>query len=345
MEDTKGCSGAVRALPLRVACVLSESSLVSSVVLPVEMWRAAADLARAARLTKTPLRLETATLDDRPFRTAQGLLVSPTIAVRELSNLDLLYLPAIWRNPLRVLPHAGRVLETLPDLVAAGARICSVATGAYLTAEAGLLEGRPATTHWRFLDHFERRYPGVQLRRNHLITRSGDLYCAASINAVADLTVHLIEKVYGAEIARGVGAQFSPEVRRPYPETAFTDGGGSGHGDELMADAQLWLQARMSESCRLNELAAELGISRRTLDRRFRAAVGMSPGRWLLRLRVGAACELLRGSNSTIGEIATRVGIPDRRYFATTFRRQMRQSPSEYRKSVRGKLFVADVSW
>lgn len=326
---------------ITVAFLADPRGLVTSMTLPAEMFLAAEDLSRTARRNQARLRLVTATLDDQSFLSPAGVSLEPEIEVDRLADVDLLYLPSIWRSPRSVLRRAKPLLPVLARLRNNGAILCAVGTGSYLIAEAGLLEGKPATTHWYFAEDFARRYPTIEVKRDHLITRAGRLYCAASINSVADLTVHFIERFYGARIARQVEAQFSPEVRRPFSDRVFSDGDINSHADELMADAQLWLEERFSGDCRIDQLASSIGVSRRTLNRRFLRASGMTPVRFLHRLRVRHACKLLRDSNLRVGEVASRVGIPDAGYFSAVFRRQMAQSPSAYRRSVRSKLFSA----
>ena len=230
---------------------------------------------------------------------------------------------------LRELDHHDRLL-------------CGIGTGSCFLAEAGLLDAKPATTHWFFIEQFAARYPAVQTKRRHLITRADNLYCTASINSVADLTGHFIEHFYGPDIARQVDAHFSPEIRRSYRDSGFVEGEPDTHHDEVIIDAQQWLQQRYGETVDFKHMARELGMSQRSLNRRFQQATGLTPGKYLQQLRLNHARDLLRNSNLSIANIAAEVGYPDLGYFSTLFRRHMAQSPSEYRKSVRGKLFRLD---
>ena len=265
--------------------------------------------------------------------------LTPHCRLDQLERVDLLYLPPFWRQPVVDLPAA---LAALERLAAEGSLFCAVSTGAYLPAAAGLLDGKVATTHWSFLDDFARRFPEVELKRQHLITRAGNLYCTGSLNATADLTAHLIERFYDADIARGVEAQFSPEIRRPAAQQGYFDGEAGAQPDELMAEAQQWLRDRADSAIDLATLADQLGISRRTLNRRFREATGNTPVRFLQQFRIEQASALLRNSNLPIAEIASRVGYDDAAHFATLYRRLSGQTPSRYRASVRAKLFTSE---
>lgn len=327
-----------------VAFVLYPRALLSSITLPAEMLNAADQFHRLRHRVRTRLSIKVATLDGQPVQHAWVLPIQPTGRLDQLHAIDLLYLPALWRNPLPVLHQHAALLPLLRGMASTQTLICAVGTSSCFIAEAGLLDGKPATTHWVFMEAFERRYPQVQLKRRHLITRAGNLYCAGSVNSVADLTGHFIERFYGPRIARQVESHFSPEIRRSYRQHGYFEGEANLHPDELMVDAQQWLQEHFAEAVQFADVAQRLQVSQRTLNRRFKLATGMSPGRYLQHLRLEHARDLLRDSNLSVREIAAEVGYLDLGYFTTLFRGLMTQSPTQYRKSVRGKLFSLEES-
>jgi len=322
-----------------VAFLLHPGSLVSGLTIPAEMLRAADELHRVRERSEGRLRLTVTTTDDATIAWFSALTLAPQCPPGELERVSLLYVPPLWRRPAARMPGISPLLVRL---AAEGTRICAISTGAYLVAEAGLLDGCAATTHWSFLDDFARRFPRVDLKRQHLITRAGNLYCAGSLNATADLTTYFIESFYGARIARQVTAQFSPEIRRPALQQGFFDGEASAQPDELMAEAQQWLRDQAAYPVDLEELCHHLRVSRRSLNRRFREATGGTPGQYLRGVRVRLASELLRRTNLPIAEIAARVGYEDAGHFATMYRRLTGHRPSQYRATVRAKLFTVD---
>jgi transcriptional regulator GlxA family with amidase domain len=325
---------------LTAGFILYPHHLVSSVALPAEMLSAADNLYRARQRRGGRLHIRIARLDDhRDHGNGDRLQLQPNCSYQQLADVDLLYLPAMWRNPLPVLARQQAIFPLLQHLAAAGRLICAVGTGSCFLAEAGLLDGKPATSHWFFMEQFAARYPAVQTKNRHLITRAGNLYCAGSINSVADITGHFIEHFYDQDIARQVNAHFSPEIRRSYRERGYFEGEANTHHDEAIIDAQHWLQQHATESVDFHRLALKLDMSQRSFNRRFARVTGLTPGRYLQQLRLQQACELLRDSNLPIAEIANRVGYPDLGHFSTLFRKHMSQTPSGYRKSVRGKLF------
>lgn len=326
------------------AAIVFPQALATSITLPMEILQAASQMASVRRHGVAQVRFLLAGRICGPLTLDSGIELRPDAAFGDLPPLDLLLLPAIWRNPLPTLAAASDTLEWLRDQAASGTRICSVGTGSYLLAEAGLLDGRAATTHWNYFDHFSRRYPAVDLKARHLITQSGNIYCVGSVNSIADLMVHIVEEWFGSRIARAIENQFSPEIRNSFRAAAYQNEADSSHHDEVVIQAQQWLQSHLAAPASIARLAQELQLSPRTLNRRFKQATGLSPLSYLQSLRIAAAKELLRHSNLSIGEIAWRQGMQDVSYFSQLFRRHCGMSPLRYRGAVRGKLFTPEVS-
>lgn len=329
---------------MHITALLLPHCLPSSLALPLEMLSAAAAHARARNRTKATQHLRnTCTIqgvgmDSQPFRVDCGLLLTPDCRFDQIRHTDLLLIPTFWRSPI---PHLKPMQALYPWLreQAETALICAVGTGSFLLAESGLLTGRPATTHWYYFDLFQRRYPAVDLKRNYLITEAGNLYCAGSVNSVADLTVHFIERFFDQLIARAVEAQFSPEIRRPFEQHLYAQGRDDLHGDELVIQAQELLHRSLQHPPRIHALAETLGVTERTLQRRFQRATGLTPLAYLQSQRLLTARELLRTSNLSIADVAIQVGYQDVSHFGRLFRQWMQQSPSAYRRAARGKLF------
>jgi transcriptional regulator GlxA family with amidase domain len=318
-----------------------EGALGSSLALPLEMLHAALQhrRARERRFALPEIRV---VAERRGALSMSGSLrLLPDMLAARVQEAELAIIPSLWRTPqLTVSRHPG-ITQCIRRLAASGTRICAVGTGSYFPAAAGLLDGRAATTHWSFFGDFARRYPAVQLQRRHLITRSGNFYCAGSVNSVADLMVHFIRELFGADAARQVEAQFSPEIRRPFEAHSFVEGEAGAHPDEAVWIAQDWMLAHLGEALRMPELAARCGISTRSLNRRFRAALGTTPLAFLQEARTAAARELLGASNLGVAEIAARCGFGSASHFSRSFTAHAGVSPQDYRRRVRGKLFSA----
>lgn len=326
-----------------VAAILYPSALATSITLPMEILQAASQMASANRRgTKARLKfiLAAPTLDE--IKVATGINLKPDLCLADLPNVDLLILPAIWRNPRLTIRSAQPWLGQLTALAASGTKICSVGTASFLLAEAKLLRGKPATTHWNYFDQFAKRYPEVELKTRHLITQSDGIYCVGSVNSIADVMVHIIEEWFGAQVARAIENQFSPEIRQPFRGAAYQSKAENAHHDELVLDGQQWLADHLGEKIRISEISERLGISPRSLSRRFVQATGQSPQAYLQSLRIAESRDLLRRSNLSISEISWQVGLHDVSYFSKLFRQHCDMSPLQYRHAVRGKLFAPD---
>ena len=325
------------------AALLLPNALSTSLTLPLEILHAANQLAGISKPRRSTVKTLVAA-DNRRLKTmASGLRVQPDTRYDALpAQLDLIILPAIWRNPLPVLAQSQALLPLLRTYAEQGTRICAVGTSSYLLAEAGLLDDRPATTHWHYLKRFQQRYPAVACKSRHLITQSDNLYCAGSVNSIADLMVHIVEGWFGGRIARAIENQFSPEIRQPFGDAAWQDQPLTSHHDETVLEVQHHLQDKLAHTLFMPQVAQEHGLSTRTLNRRFKAATGMTPLAYLSQQRVAAAKELLRQSNLAIGEIGWRVGMGDGGQFARVFKQQSGVTPQAYRRAVRGKLFAPE---
>ena len=320
-----------------IVMLATQQALSSSISLPHEMLTAANEYSRARG--RPECQLTTATASGESVATQSGFTISgPALASIERPNL--VYIPSTWRSPLPMLKELEPLRECITQWHLEGTRFCSVSTGAYLLAEFGLLDHQPATTHWHYFDHFANRYPHVELKRDYFVTVAKQSYCAGSVNSLADLTVHLISEFYDGETARWVQRNFSHEIRRPFREIAYIQGD-SAHKDEDIALAQHWIRENLQHPDILTAIINRLDMSPRTFSRRFRNAAGVTPNQFVQRCRIEQAQQLLRHSNLAIGEVSFNVGYQDVSFFAQLFRRQLGLSPSEYRRTVRAKLFIA----
>ena len=324
---------------MNLVFVLADNMLAASSLLPIEMWRAAEQARIASRVAAEPLNISTVARNMEPVATQAGISLNPSESLESVAGADVVYLPALWRNPRPVLSKNTVLTPWLKKLFGDGCLLAGVGTGCCFLAEAGLLDGKSATTHWPYLDQFQAAYPHVLLKRDYFITQSGSIFCAASVNALADVTVHLIERFYGRKTALLVERNFSHEIRRPYEKYRYFEGDDLQHSDEIVVEIQLWMKRHINDSVGMSEIAKRFGLSQRSMHRRFQKAIGMSPLSYLQSIRVEAANELLESTNLTVGEIAFRVGYNDQGHFNRVFQKQMSITPSDYRKTVRAKGF------
>lgn len=330
-----------------ITFVLLDNMLATSATLPSEMLLAAQSAAeRAQKIADAPqnfpnIRIRTASLTGEAVLTRSGLRWLPDGALSECDDSQLIYIPGLWRNPRPLIKKSEQLLTWLKKEYQNGALINAVGTGCCFLAEAGLLDGKAATTHWHYFDQFQKDYPLAQLKRQYFITQAGNLYCAASVNSLADLTVHFIQRLFGKEIASHVERHFSHEIRRAYEASGFFEKEHNHHPDEDITQIQIWLQDNYYRDIVMTQLAEKFGMSTRTLNRRFKTALGISPLDYLQEVRINIAKDLLKTSNLSISEIVDKVGYQDTGFFTHLFKKHMATTPIAYREMVRAKLFSA----
>ena len=328
---------------MRIAFVITPHMLATSLTNAYELFFAATQAAKTQAESKDgetePMQLIKVSADDGRVTLPSGLSLSADAGLSE-DVYDMVYLPALWRNPRPIVKHNRALIDWVRWQYEHGAIINSTGTGVCFIAETGLLDEKPATTHWHHFDQFARDYPLVELKRQHFITNAGRIYCAASINALTDLTLHHVHRFFSKEVSEHLSRHFSHEVRQPYDRLNYSAEENTNHPDEIILQAQLWMQNHLSKAAlSMRKLAELFGMSQRNFTRRFKYATNMTPVQYLQSRRLGVARELLQNSNLSIKEIAYRVGYLDVSYFTKLFKEFSSSTPKEYRTTVRAKLF------
>ncbi|MFJ1704146.1 GlxA family transcriptional regulator [Kitasatospora sp. NPDC088346] len=277
--------------------------------------------------------------DDRPVRIGGGLERRPDDDFAALLDCDLVVVPGVT-DPFA--PNDPRLLDVLRTAHARGIPIASLCAGAFVLADAGVLDGRRATTHWWLTAELASRHPAVTVDPEVLFTGDGQVWTSAGVAAGIDLCLHLVRSAHGqqaaASIARamvtapfraGGQAQFIPS---PVPVTDAGDPLAAVRTAVLAALDTPWTVARMARLATMAE---------RTFARRFAASTGVPPLRWLLEQRVLAAQRLLEETDLPVDEIAVRCGFGSAVSLRPVFTRRVGVAPREYRRSFRGRAGAA----
>ena len=323
----------------RIAALIHNNALASSVTLPMELSMAAGQA--AGQVFDADNHVSLLSPEGGKITTSGGLTVE-TKAIDSVGTLDLLVISAIWRDPRRVLTKHPSLVPFIRRIAESGAAIAAVGTGSFLLAETGLLKRKAATTHWFWFDEFAKRYPEIDLRRDQLIVQSNNLYCAGSFNSISDLLVYLMGGFYNPEVARRIENQFSPEIRQRFRTTQLGSHMLQEHYDEIVMDLQWYMREKLRAPVSTIDFAGRYGLSERTLSRRLQRATGTTPWQFLLTLRMSEAATLLRTTNLSVTQVAAEVGITDSAHFARQFKKTNQLTPTQYRKAVRGKMFSAN---
>jgi transcriptional regulator GlxA family with amidase domain len=320
-----------------VTIVGFKKALGTSVTIPMEMLNAADLMARIQGENYQHLQLQLVNPLGGNIALAAGLELVCAQQLSDITHTDLIILPALWGNPKGIIKQYQSLLPWLQQQ--GDTPICAIGTGSFFLAEAGLLNNKVATTHWYYFKQFAASYPQVILQRDRFITRTGNIYCAGSVNSVRDVMLHFIEQHYGQAIANEVSRHFTHEIKRSYTSSALNQPQQHMHRDELIVEIQDWLHNAYNEPIDLASIASKFKLSIRSLTRRFLSATGKSLIQYLQQVRLDNAKELLRNSNLTIAEVAYHCGYNDGNHFAVQFKKSMSATPTEYRNLVRTKLF------
>jgi transcriptional regulator GlxA family with amidase domain len=262
--------------------------------------------------------------------TTAGFAAVVSHGLPALAAADTVLIPGFSPND-RALPPP--VLAALRDAHRRGARMVSICTGAFALAQAGILDGRRAATHWRYAGQLAASFPAVTVDPDVLYVDEGQVLTSAGVAAGIDLCLHLIRNDHGAGAANAVARQvvIAPHrdggqaqyIRQPVPAEAGAS----------LAATRAWAQHRLATPMTVRDLARHASVSERTFARRFRAETGTTPLRWLALQRLAIARELLEDGTLSIEEIARRCGLGSTDNLRLYFRRHLRTTPSAYQRA------------
>lgn len=240
----------------------------------------------------------------------------------------------------------ARIVAAVKEAAAAGKRVASLCTGAFQLAEAGLLEGRRATTYWAHAEELRRRYPQVDLQGDVLYVQDGPYVTSSGYAAGIDLCLHVIRTDYGAAVANEVARRALVAPVRPGGQTQFTHTPLPPERGNACSDTRGWAMRHLDQPLTLTDLARHAGVSVRTLTRRFRAESGVSPLQWLLHQRIERAKELLETTTLPMDQVARASGLGTADSLRAHVVRRTGLTPSAYRTqfSRLGTAAPADTS-
>jgi len=315
-----------RALPRRVAILVVDGVQLLDVSGPADVFAEAN--AQAGR-TEYQIRI----LSPAPgmIRTSSGLRIATDDALTSKSDEPVDTLLVAGAPHLHRVGRDVRLLEQLREVAIGARRFGSICTGAFLLAEAGLLDGRRATTHWALADAFARSYPQVRLEVDAIHVRDGVVCTAAGVTAGLDLALALVEEDLGPQLARQVAAQLVMYFRRPGGQLQHSRSAeATPMGRSVLQDVQRWVAANPAERHEVGDLAARAGMSARHFARLFRDEVGVTPHVWVEEMKVDAARRLLEQGQPP-KTVAARCGFSDVETFRRAFQRRLGVSPAAYR--------------
>ncbi len=277
-------------------------------------------------------RYSVCSMDPGPLRLGGGLRLETTSSLRRLDRAGTIVIPG-WRDIEERPPEA--VLKKLQAAHRRGARLLSVCSGVFVLAAAGLLDGRRATTHWRYTERLARRYPQVSVDADVLYVDEGAILTSAGSAAGIDMGLHLVRRDFGRAVANQVARRLVVPPHREGGQAQFIDAPVEDEGGPGLGQLLDWLRKHLRHPHSVESMARRACMSERTLARRFRSATGMGPHAWLTRERVRRAEQLLESTSLGMEEVAERSGLGSAQLLRVHFRRILGTTPTAYRRAFR----------
>ena len=278
--------------------------------------------------------LRVCTFEKLPLRTSAGFTVGDMHDLSVLDLAEMIIIPS-WRNPAEKPPQV--LLDALKTAADRGAHLVGLCLGAYVLAEAGLLDGRQATTHWAFAEDFAQRFPSVKLDADVLYLDDGKIHTSAGTAAGLDCCLHLLRSQYGVSAANAVARRLvvpphrqggqSQYIQQPLPSTGR---------DSRLVELMVWVRQNLALPHSLDRLASQALMSRRTFTRHFRLLCGLTVGQWLIHERLAMTQDLLESSDLKIEQISAQVGFGSPASLRHHFRQKFGVSPQAWRQIFRG---------
>ena len=317
-----------------VTVVLLDDGYASTALMPIEVFHSAGALWRELKgeAPEPRFRVTTASIDGLPVRSPYaGLKMTPEYKIADIERTDIVVVPTSGLALDEKLLEHSALLPWLRKHHAGGAYLAGVCMGAAYLAEAGLLDGKVGTTHWAVGADLARRYPKVDWRTDMFVTEDSRLLCSGGLTAAADVSLYLVEKLCGHEIA----VQTAKALLLTMPRTCQSGYAllplSPAHNDDAVRAVEMHLQKHFRDDTSLELLAEKVGIAPRTFMRRFKAATGRLPGAYVQAVRVETAKAMLERDRASVQSIASAVGYDDASFFRALFKRATGMAPAEYR--------------
>jgi transcriptional regulator GlxA family with amidase domain len=278
------------------------------------------------------------TPDGGPVRAKDGFAIVPEHGPELLGTADTVVVPGIDGNTVAEMGVLAPAADAAFARIRPGTRIMSICTGAFVRAAAGLLDGRPATTHWAWADDFRRLFPRVKLDPDVLFVDDGDVLTSAGVAAGIDLCLHVVRRDHGSDVANGAARRGVVPPWRDGGQSQFIERPLPARSVDGTSATRDWLMRRLEVDTDLTAMAEHARMSVRTFTRRFRDETGISPGRWLLTQRIEQARRLLEQTDLPIDRVAQKSGLGTGTSLRAHLHSAIGVSPAAYRKTFRGPL-------
>jgi transcriptional regulator GlxA family with amidase domain len=317
-----------------VTVLFLDATFSSTAVGPMEVFRHAGSLWNilSGQQQSPRFRVTTASANGKVVDCDGPIRIKPMASIKDIRHADLIFVPTTGLSIDDVAERNAAVGPWLKRWHQRGAEIACVCSGVGLVAETGMLDGRRATTHWALAERFREKYPHVKWMTELMVTEDRGFYCGGGVHAALDLSLYLVEKFCGHEIAMQSAKALLIDTPRAWQAGFAVVPLKTEHSDDAISHAQDWLHENFHRPFPLDAPARRVGMSVRNFVRRFKHATGDSPLTYLQKLRVAAAKRLLESDHRSIQEVSDAVGYQDVAFFRALFQRYTGVSPSAYRE-------------
>ena len=257
--------------------------------------------------------------------------VKPHTHISAIAKTDLIIIPSLNHNYQKTLKKNALLINWIEQQYKNGAEVASICTGAFLLAASGLLDGGTCSTNWAVADSFRTMFPAVNLQIDKLITDQKGIYTNGGAFSFLNLIIYLVEKYYGRQTAIYCSKVFQIEMDRQSQSPFIIFKGQKSHGDEVIEQAQAYIESHWDEKISMEHLSAKYAVGRRNFDRRFIKATGNTPVEYLQRVKIEAAKKSFETTRKTVNEVMYDVGYSDAKAFREVFRKITGLSPLQYR--------------
>jgi transcriptional regulator GlxA family with amidase domain len=324
-----------------VVVLAFENAQLLDVAGPVQTFASANEMAcgtRGAPSHGAPYRIVVVSRRGGTIRTSSGLplLTQPIAKAAGGARIDTLILPG--GAGVHDAASDKRTIDWIRRQVSGARRIASVCTGAFLLAEAGVLSGLRATTHWKFCSRLQQEYPDIAVDPDPIYMRNGRIWTSAGVTSGIDLSLALVQEDLGRKVAMQVARHLVVFLNRPGGQSQFSAAleaqatAADGNAPNAFAPLHGWIAENIAGDLRVERLAEQAGMSPRTFARVYAATMGLTPARMVEKIRVEAVRRILEETDVPIKRIVAMCGFRQEERLRCAFARQVGTTPAEYRQ-------------
>ena len=257
--------------------------------------------------------------------------INPDVLIDDIKKTDLIIIPAIHGNPTDVAEQNKDFIPWIIKQYKSGSEVASFCIGSFFLAQTGLLNGKPATTHWSFANDFRMMFPEIKVLDDRIMTEESGIYTSGGAYSYLNLILYLIEKHVGREVAIIIAKSFMIDIDKKSQSPFIMFKGQKAHDDNAIKKAQDFIEANYQDKITVDQLATMFALSRRNFERRFKKATANTILEYIHRVKIEAAKQGLESSRQNVNEVMHNVGYSDPKAFRVTFKKLTGLSPIEYR--------------